>query len=50
MNVTILCNIITEVIFGEKQITDPVHTKGEGITQGYKYQEAEIMGATLGSF
>lgn len=50
MNVTILCNIITEVIFGEKQITDPVHTKGEGITQGYKYQEAEITGATLGSF
>lgn len=50
MNVTILCNIITEVIFGEKPITDPVHTEGEEITQGYKYQEAEIMGATLGSF
>ena len=34
-----LCNIITEVIFGKKQITDLVHTKGEGITQEHKYPE-----------
>lgn len=32
---------------GYKQVASPVHNQGEGITQGYEYQKAGIIGSHL---
>lgn len=58
---TVLCNhIITYtysrtfyylcyILLIRKQVTDPAHIQGEGITQGHEHWEAKIMGVTLES-